>query len=108
MKSKTFTLKKQKPPFQQKAAESVTYCGELPYQHRGAITPTLYVWNKKHPARWVDRRDLPGLLKAAGADDLDSEWVREYKVRKLAQKEKRDEKKKLEQAQRAQSEEVEK
>ena len=105
MRSKTFTPK-QPPAFRQRGAESVTYCGELPYQHRGAITPALYVWNSKHPTRWVDRRDLPGLLKAAGAENLDSEWVREYKARKAAQKEKR-EAKKLESAPVAQSEEVE-
>ena len=106
MGSQTFTPKRQ-PPFRRKGAESVTYCGELPWEHRGAITPTLYVWTVKKPTRWVDRRDLPALLKAAGADNLDSKWVREYEVRKLAQKEKREEKKKLEQAQSAQSEEVE-
>jgi len=90
--------KKTQPPFRRRDAESVTYCGELPYQHRGKITPTLYVWTARRPTLRVDRHDLPGLLKAAGADNLDSEWVREYKARKLAQKAKREAKKELEAA----------
>jgi len=70
----------------------VTYCGELPYEHRGAITDTLYVWTARKTTEWVDKRDLPALLKAAGADNLESDWVNEVKERKAEQTRKRAEK----------------
>lgn len=74
--------KRNKPPFRRDLRESVTYCGELPFEHRGAITDTLYIWTVRKPTVWVDKRDLPALLKAAGADDLDGEWIAEAKERK--------------------------
>lgn len=78
--------KRNRPPF--KRDESVTYCGDLPFEHRGAITDTLYIWTARKTAEWVDKRDLPALLKAAGMDNLESAWVFEVRERKaeLAQK----------------------
>ena len=62
--------------------ESIGYIGDLPYQHRATITTALYVWNERHPTRWMDKRDLPGLVKAAGIDCLSGDWVDGYKEHK--------------------------
>ena len=68
--------------FRKDLREGVTFTGEMPYQHRGGVTDTLYVWNTRHPTRWVDRRDLPGLIKDAGVDDLDGDWIATFKEQK--------------------------
>jgi len=78
VRSRTFTPKKP-PRFNQKDTESVTFCGELPFQYRGKVTPTLYVWTDRRKTRPVDRRDLPGLIDDAGIDNLDSGRIRERK-----------------------------
>lgn len=71
-------MKDQKPAFNPRDTamrEGITYTGELPYQHRATCTTALYVWNSKHPTRWVDKRDLPGLAKEVGMDSLAGAWV---------------------------------
>ena len=56
--------------FGDKGVVGIGYLGEFPYQHRGAYTGKLYVWNK-HAMLWIDKRDVPGLVKAVGRDLLD-------------------------------------
>ena len=68
--------------FRQDLRVGVTFIGEMPQQHRGQITDTLYVWNARHTSRWVDRRDLPGLIKELGVDNLDGEWIATFKEKK--------------------------
>jgi hypothetical protein len=60
------------PTFGEMGTRLVAYTGELPYQHRGAATSTLYVWTARHPRLFVDARDLPALADAAGRDKLRS------------------------------------
>ena len=59
------------PTFGEKGTLGVAYLGDLPYQHRGCYTGHLYVWNKRHPSLWIDKRDVPGLVKAIGRELLD-------------------------------------
>ena len=84
MRSSNRGLKRKQNPaaFRADLRVGVTYTGEMPRQHRGQITDTLYVWNARHPTRWVDKRDLPGLTKEFGVDDLDGEWIAEFKKHK--------------------------
>lgn len=60
------------PPFGKVGTRLVKYEGDLPYQFRGPVTSTLYVWTRKHPVHAVDKRDLPALAKAAGRGNLSS------------------------------------
>lgn len=74
-------VKRDAPPaFRDDLREGLTFIGEMPYQYRGKITDTLYVWNERKPSKWVDRRDIPGLIKAAGVDSLAGEWIDSYKA----------------------------
>lgn len=91
--------KRNRPPFRRDLRESVAYCGELPFEHRGAITDTLYIWTVRKLTEWVDRRDLPALLKAAGADNLGGEWIAEAKERKAERDRKKAEKREAKRAQ---------
>lgn len=75
--------------FRKDLREGVTFTGELPRQHRGEITDTLYVWNARYKTRWVDRRDLPGLIKDVGVDNLDGDWIADFKKHKEKQAEKK-------------------
>ena len=60
-----------KPPvFGEKGKTDVKFTGILPFEHRGVCTSTLYVWNERHHDRWVDKRDLPHLVKMAGRENL--------------------------------------
>jgi hypothetical protein len=84
-RNRTFTPKKEKPPFRKDISEVVEYGGELPYEYRGEITGTLYVWNSRKPLSVrVDRRDLPGLMSDTGIDSLDGAWIAEFKKHKAA------------------------
>jgi len=58
------------PQFGEKGTRVVVYEGELPFQHRGEATQELYVFTDRHPRLVVDLRDLPGLAKHAGRDEL--------------------------------------
>lgn len=60
------------PRFGEVGKRLVEYAGELPFEHRGAATSTLYVWTARHPRLFVDARDLPALGEAAGRDQLRS------------------------------------
>jgi len=57
--------------FGEKGKVGVAYTGDLPYQFRGPVSDCLYVWRDATP-RWVDKRDLPSLVKEAGRDKLES------------------------------------
>ena len=57
--------------FGEKGRALVKYVGELPFEYRGSYTGTNYVWYPRKPKHWVDKRDLPGLAKAAGRDNLE-------------------------------------
>lgn len=73
MVSRLWTRKMTTPPprFGEKGTRWVSYTDELPYQHRGNVTSTLYVWTSKHPRLLVDLRDLPTLVKDAGRQSLE-------------------------------------
>lgn len=58
--------------FGEKGRVGISYTGFLPYQFRGPVTNRLYVWRDAVPV-WVDKRDLPGLVKLAGRDKLEGE-----------------------------------
>jgi len=66
----------------------IAYSGELPFEHRGASTGRLYVWRGARP-RWVDKRDLPKLIQAAGLDNLAGPEIDAYKERKSERARKR-------------------
>jgi len=72
-----------KPPvFGEKGRTGVKFIGDLPFEHRGVCTSTLYVWNERHPDRWVDKRDLPHLVKTAGRENLKSKDIETKKPRR--------------------------
>ena len=56
----------------EKGRIGVAYTGVLPWQFRGPVTNRLYVWRDAIPV-WIDKRDLPGLVKMAGRDKLEGE-----------------------------------
>jgi hypothetical protein len=60
------------PRFGEKGTRWVSYTDELPFEHRGTVTSTLYVWTSKHPRLSVDLRDLPGLVQEAGRQSLEA------------------------------------
>jgi hypothetical protein len=88
VRSNTRGMKRRQNPaaFRRDLAVGVTFTCDLPKQHRGEVTDTLYVWNARHMARPVDRRDLPGLIKEFGVDCLDGDWIAQFK-RKKAERE---------------------
>jgi len=59
------------PTFGEKGAKWVRYTGEMPFEHRGSVTSTLYVWTERHPRLLVDARELPEVAQAAGRDNLE-------------------------------------
>lgn len=95
MKSRGIRRKQRAAKFRRDLREGVTFIGELPYQHRGEITDTLYIWNARHPTKWVDRRDLPALLQAAGADNLDGKWIAEFKRHKAERQKEKEQRKQI-------------
>lgn len=98
MRSMTFKPKTRKPPFRNELRESVTYCEDGTLEYRGLVTDTLYVWNARRHTRWVDRRDLPGLMKQFDPGKFDGGWITEFKARKEERARKREEKKTLKQS----------
>lgn len=58
------------PVFGEKGTRLVAFTGELPHEHRGGVTQTLYVFTDKHPQLHIDLRDLPTLAKDVGRDQL--------------------------------------
>lgn len=60
------------PRFGEAGTRVVEYLGDRPFESRGAATGKLYVFTDRHPRHVVDARDLPGLAKAAGRDQLRS------------------------------------
>lgn len=58
------------PRFGAQGTVVVEFTGELPCQHRGAATQTLYVFTERHPRLVVDKRDLPALASHVGRDQL--------------------------------------
>ena len=68
-------MTKKKVRFGEKGRAGVEYVGDLPYEHRGECTGVNYVWNDRRPSVWVDKRDLPALVKAAGRENLSSDDI---------------------------------
>lgn len=62
--------------------ESVTYTGDLPFQHRATVTTALYVWNERKPTIWMDKRDLQELVQEVGIDCLGGAWADGYREHK--------------------------
>ena len=106
MRSSNRGLKRKQNPaaFRADLRVGVTYTGEMPRQHRGEITDTLYVWNTRHPTRWVDKRDLPGLIKEFSVDNLDGEWIAEFKKHKKEREKKVEREKKQAEAEQEKAE----
>lgn len=46
--------------------DELTYTGELPKSFTGEVTKNVYKWSAKKPTRIVDKRDVEGIVKAAG------------------------------------------
>jgi len=59
------------PTFGEKGTKWVRYTGALPFEHRGSVTSTLYVWTERRPRLLVDARELPEIVEAAGRDNLE-------------------------------------
>lgn len=56
-------------------------------EYRGVVTGMNYVWNPRHLSRWVDKRDLPGLIEKAGLENLTGgEGFMKFRAKKLAPK----------------------
>lgn len=68
-------MTKSRVRFGEKGRAGVEYVGDLPYEHRGECTGVNYVWNDRRPSVWVDKRDLPALVKAAGRENLSSDDI---------------------------------
>jgi len=49
----------------------VKYGGDLPKTFTGQFTRQKYTWTEERPVIRVDRRDMPGLRKEAGRDNLE-------------------------------------
>lgn len=81
--SRTFRPRSKRVIFGEAGRVDITYTGDLPFEHRGAFTGRLYVWRRARP-KWVDKRDLPKLIKLVGLDDLVGLEIDLYKERKLA------------------------
>ena len=79
------------PKFDPKRRVGVIYTDDdsLPRQHRGAVTDTLYVFNLRHRSAWVDKRDLAGMVKDLGPDNLDGTWKGSYQEHKEKQSRRR-------------------
>ena len=87
-------MAKKKVRFGEKGRVGVEYVGDLPYEHRGGCTGVNYVWNERRPSVWVDKRDLPALVKAAGRENLSSDDIEAKKktpVKKTVKKSKPEE-----------------
>lgn len=54
----------------EKGVKSIKYVGPMPCDLRGSYTGHLYVYNARRPILGVDVRDLPGLVKDAGKENL--------------------------------------
>ncbi len=77
MVSRLWKSKMTQPPprFGEKGTRWVSYTDALPFEYRGTVTSTLYVWTSKHPRLSVDLRDLPGLVQEAGRQSLEAEGL---------------------------------
>jgi len=90
VRTKGQTRNTRRPPAP-KINTSVLFTGERPIQYRGAYTGLFYIWPLKRPATWgvwMDKRDVPGLLKQVGIDVLDGDYIDELKE-KMAEAEKK-------------------
>ena len=56
--------------FGEKGTRLVFFQGEVPFQHVGVATGTSYTFTVRRPRHYIDLRDLPGLVKATGRDNL--------------------------------------
>ena len=70
--------------FGQKGAEGIKYLGDKPFQWRGEYK--LYVWKPNGRAVWVDKRDVPALIKAVGVENLKGRNLDAYRERKASRK----------------------
>ena len=53
-----------------KGVKGVKYTGPMPRDFRGCYTKKFYVYNERRLMLGVDVRDLPGLAKDAGKENL--------------------------------------
>ena len=70
---------------------SVLFTGKRPIEYRGAYTGLLYIWPASRPATWgvwMDHRDVPGLIKKAGIENLAGKYIDEL-TEKMAALEKK-------------------
>jgi hypothetical protein len=59
--------------------EGIEYLGEKPFQWRGEFK--LYVW-RDWRSQWVDKRDVPALIKEVGIENLGGRNLDAYKEQK--------------------------
>lgn len=58
------------PQFGEVGTRLILLDGERPVQYIGEVTGTVYVFTDLHPRRFVDLRDLPGLVKQESREVL--------------------------------------
>ncbi|NIQ91284.1 MAG: hypothetical protein GWN93_20665 [Deltaproteobacteria bacterium] len=62
---------KEKIIYGEKGVKGIRYSGEMPRDYRGTCTGLLYAFNERRPLLGIDARDVPGLVKEFGVDNLE-------------------------------------
>ena len=62
---------KEKMIFGEQGVKGIRYSGEMPRDYRGKCTGMLYAFNERRPLLGIDARDVPGLVKELGSENLE-------------------------------------
>lgn len=66
--------------FGAKGKEGISYLGDTPFQFIGEYR--VYVWKPNKRSQWVDKRDIPRLIKEVGLENLAGRNLDAYKEQK--------------------------